>query len=111
MTTILPKNTQNLNIKHQQQNIVCLEQQIYASPENFTLTLLMMLETFRRSGDRLMARWGQLAARWGRVVSRWGRLAARWARLVSRWGRLAARWGRLDAKTGGLAARWANCLL
>ena len=35
---------------NQQQNTVCLEQQIYAGPENFTPTLLVMLETFRRSG-------------------------------------------------------------
>ena len=34
---------------NQQQNTVCLEHQIYASSENFTLTLLVMLETFRRS--------------------------------------------------------------
>ena len=30
-------------------NRMCLEQQIYASPENFTPTLLVMLDTFRRS--------------------------------------------------------------
>ena len=36
-------------INHRQ-NTVCLEQQIYASPENLTPTLLVMLETFRRSG-------------------------------------------------------------
>ena len=30
---------------NQRQNTVCLEQQIYASPENFTPTLLVMLET------------------------------------------------------------------
>ena len=52
MTTILSKkNTQNLDQKvNQQQNTVCLEQQIYASQENLTPTLLVMLETFRRSG-------------------------------------------------------------
>ena len=50
MTTILPKNIQNLDQKvNQQQNTVCLEQQIYASPENFTPTLFVVLETFRRS--------------------------------------------------------------
>ena len=50
MTTILPKKTPNLDQKvNRQQNTVCLEQQIYASPENFTPTLLVMLETFRRS--------------------------------------------------------------
>ena len=44
------KNTQNLDQKfNQRQNTVCLEQQIYASLENFTPTLLVMLETFRRS--------------------------------------------------------------
>ena len=32
------------------QNTVCIEQQIYASPENFTPVLLPMLKTFRRSG-------------------------------------------------------------
>ena len=47
---LLPKNTRNLDQKvDQRQNTVCLEQQIYASPENFTPTLLVMLETFRRS--------------------------------------------------------------
>ena len=41
---------QNLNQKvNQQQNTVILEQQIYTSPQNFTPTLLVMLETFRRS--------------------------------------------------------------
>ena len=51
MTTILPKkNTQNLDQKiNQQQNTACSEHQIYASPENFTPTMLVMLETFRRS--------------------------------------------------------------
>ena len=34
---------------NQRQNSICLEQQIYASPENFTPTLLVVLETFRRS--------------------------------------------------------------
>ena len=34
---------------NEQQNTVCLEQQIYASPENFTPAMLVMLETFRRS--------------------------------------------------------------
>ena len=44
------KNTQNLNQKvNQQQNTVCLERQIYTSPENFTPTLLVMIETFIRS--------------------------------------------------------------
>ena len=50
MTTIYQKNTQNVDQKvNQRQNTVCLEQQIYASPENFKPTLLVMLETFRRS--------------------------------------------------------------
>ena len=31
---------------NQRQNTVCLEQQIYASPDNFTPMLLVMLETF-----------------------------------------------------------------
>ena len=44
------KSTQNLDQKeNQQQNTVCLEQQICASPENLTSTLLVMLETFGRS--------------------------------------------------------------
>ena len=34
---------------NQLQNTVCLEQQMYASSENFTPTLLVILETFRRS--------------------------------------------------------------
>ena len=57
LTTVLlsfnfyQKNMQNLDQKvNQRQNTVCLEQQIYASSENFTPTLLVMLETFRRSG-------------------------------------------------------------
>ena len=51
MTTILPQNTQNLDHKiNQPQNTVCLEQKNYAIPENLTPTLLVMLETFRRSG-------------------------------------------------------------
>ena len=51
MTTILYQRiTQNFDQKvSQRQNTVCLEQQIYASPENFTPTLLVMLETFGRS--------------------------------------------------------------
>ena len=41
---------QNFDQKvNQQQNTVCLEQQTYASPENITPKLLVMLETFRRS--------------------------------------------------------------
>ena len=48
---LLPKKYENLDQKvNQQQNTVHLEQQIFASPENFTLTLLVILETFRRSG-------------------------------------------------------------
>ena len=48
---LLPKkNTQNFDQKvHQQSKIFCLEQQIYASSESFTPTLLVMLEIFRRS--------------------------------------------------------------
>ena len=45
---------QNLDQKvNQQQNTICLEQQTYASPENFTPTLLVMLETFGRSVSRI----------------------------------------------------------
>ena len=45
------KYTLNLDQKvNQQKNTVCLEHQIYASPENFTPALLVILETFRRSG-------------------------------------------------------------
>ena len=48
------KNMLNLDQKvNQQWNTVCLEQQIYASPENFTPTLLVMLETFSRSGKTM----------------------------------------------------------
>ena len=44
------KNPRNLDQKvNQRQNIVCLEHQIYASPDNFTPALLPMLETFRGS--------------------------------------------------------------
>ena len=38
---------------NQQQNTVFLEQLIYASPEKFTPTLLVMLEIFRRSDGAL----------------------------------------------------------
>ena len=40
MTTILPEKYANT---------ICLEQQIYASPENFTPVLLVMLETSWKS--------------------------------------------------------------
>ena len=33
-----------------QQNSMCLEQQIYTSPDNYTQALLVMLETIRGSG-------------------------------------------------------------
>ena len=47
---LLQKNTRNLDQKvNQRQNTICLEQKNYASPENFTPTLLVMLETFRMS--------------------------------------------------------------
>mgnify|MGYP006908683105 CR=1 FL=1 len=50
------KNTHKMYQKvNQRQNTVFLEQQIYTSPENFTPTLLVMLETFRRSGAGLPA--------------------------------------------------------
>ena len=35
------------------QDTICLDQQIYSSPENFTPALLLMLETFRRSAPTL----------------------------------------------------------
>ena len=48
------KNGQNFYQKvNQQQHTVCLEPQIYASPENFTPTLLVILETFRWSALKL----------------------------------------------------------
>ena len=34
---------------NQQKNTVCLEQQIYASPENLTPTLLVVFEALRKS--------------------------------------------------------------
>ena len=47
---LLPKKYAEFGPKVKQwQNTVHLEQQIYASPENFTQTLLVVLETFRRS--------------------------------------------------------------
>ena len=45
---------QNVDQKvNQRQNTICLEQHIYASPENFIPMLLVMLETFRRSGGQM----------------------------------------------------------
>ena len=45
------KNTQNLDQKvNPWQNTIVFVQKNYASPENFTPALLVMLETFRRSG-------------------------------------------------------------
>ena len=44
------KCTQKNNL---QQNTVCLEQQIYASPGNFTQPLVVIVETFRRSMERV----------------------------------------------------------
>ena len=45
------KNSVKMRPKiHIQQNTVCLEQQIYASQENFSQPLLVMVETFRWSG-------------------------------------------------------------
>ena len=47
---LLPKKYAKFGLKiHHRQNTECLEQQIYASPENFTPRLLVMLKTFRRS--------------------------------------------------------------
>ena len=44
------KSTLNFDQKvNPRQNTVCLEQQIDASPENFTPALLPILKTFRRS--------------------------------------------------------------
>ena len=37
-----------------QQTTVCLEQQIYASQENFTQPLVLIVETFRRSDYKLI---------------------------------------------------------
>ena len=45
-TKIKPKSDKNNNLR---QNTVCLEQQIYASPENFTPLLHVMHMAFRRS--------------------------------------------------------------
>ena len=48
------KNKLNLDQKvNPQQNTVCLEQKQYASPDNFTPALLVMLDTFRRSVSTL----------------------------------------------------------
>ena len=47
---VLPQKYAKFAPKSQSmKKIVCLEQQIYASQENFTPTLLVMLGTFRRS--------------------------------------------------------------
>ena len=46
--------------KNLQQNTVCLEQQIYASQENFTHLLVVMVETFRRSGRPIIKKVGPL---------------------------------------------------
>ena len=52
MTTISPKKDAKFRQKvNQRQSKVFLEQQIYARLENFTPTLLVMFETFRRSAD------------------------------------------------------------
>ena len=52
MTTILPNK---FGPKSQSATKHCIgEQQVYASPDNFTPTLFVMLETFRRSGDVLL---------------------------------------------------------
>ena len=50
MPQFYPENTQNLDQKvNQRQDPVCLKQEIYASPDNLTSMLLVILETFRRS--------------------------------------------------------------
>ena len=36
------------------QNTICLEQQFYTSQDIFTQPLVVMVETFRRSGGQLM---------------------------------------------------------
>ena len=52
---VLPNKYANCWPKvNQWQNTVCLEQHIYAIPDNFTPTLMVMLETFRRSGFMLI---------------------------------------------------------
>ena len=49
---VLHKRSGKMRLKmNLQQNTLCLEQQIYASQENFTHTLVMMVETFRRPGQ------------------------------------------------------------
>ena len=47
---LLKKNMKMQQKKSLQQNTVSLEQQMYASQENFTQPLVVMVETFRRSG-------------------------------------------------------------
>ena len=52
---LLPKKCKYLDQKvNQRKNTDSLEQQIYASSENFTPTMLVMLKTFRRSVPRLV---------------------------------------------------------
>ena len=54
-TKLSQQNMRKLDQKfNQRQNTLCLELQIYASPENFTPTLLVMLEKFRRSAITLL---------------------------------------------------------
>ena len=47
---IYKKKTVQIGQKKLQQNTVRLEQQIYASQDDFTQPLVVMVETFRRSG-------------------------------------------------------------
>ena len=56
--------------KNWPQNTVCLEQQIYTSPKKFTQALLVMLETFRRSGLRSSVSPGLWASGLVHTVSR-----------------------------------------
>ena len=48
--------------KNLRQNIVCFEQQIHASQENFTQPLFVMVETFRRSGVQMKEHAGAIIA-------------------------------------------------
>ena len=46
------KVTQKFDKKEKKKNIVCSEEHIYTSPENFIRMLSVMFVTFRRSGLR-----------------------------------------------------------
>ena len=54
--TVTHKRACKFNHQHfLQQNPVCLEQQIYASQENFTKPLVVMVETFRRCAHGIVS--------------------------------------------------------